>query len=93
MSTELSFENLNLNENRNVILVQYQNGSLKSAHFFACLVLSFFSTTMDERVSSVMRVMHAIEEMDHSELTRGNVKAASRAVDSLQNEANRTNGK
>lgn len=47
---------------------------------------------MDERVSSVMRVMSAMEELDHSELTRGNVKAASRAIDSLQNEMLKATG-
>lgn len=47
---------------------------------------------MDERVGSVMRVLHAMEELDHSELTRGNVKAASRAMDSMQNELIKTKG-
>ena len=47
---------------------------------------------MDDRVGSVMRVLTAMEELDHSELTRGNVKAASRAVDSMQNEASKTPG-
>jgi len=47
---------------------------------------------MDERVGSVMRVLHAMEELDHSELTRGNVKAASRAVDSLNNEVRKETG-
>ncbi|KAL4231002.1 hypothetical protein ACF0H5_011375 [Mactra antiquata] len=41
---------------------------------------------MDDRVHSVMRVLNAMEELDHSELTRGNVKAASRAMDSMHNE-------
>ena len=41
---------------------------------------------------SVNRVMHAMEEMDHSELTRGNVKAASRAIDSLHIELKKDRG-
>ena len=47
---------------------------------------------MDERMLSVNRVMHAMEEMDHSELTRGNVKAASRAIDSLHIELKKDRG-
>ncbi|XP_052794066.1 uncharacterized protein LOC128227495 [Mya arenaria] len=47
---------------------------------------------MDERVGSVMRVLTAMEELDHSELTRGNVKAASRAVDSINNELRKETG-
>ena len=41
---------------------------------------------------SVNRVMHAMEETDHSELTRGNVKAASRAIDSLHSEIKKERG-
>ncbi|XP_060556660.1 uncharacterized protein LOC132717244 [Ruditapes philippinarum] len=41
---------------------------------------------MEERVGSVMRVLNAMEELDHSELTRGNVKAATRAVESMHTE-------
>ncbi|XP_045204527.2 uncharacterized protein LOC123557241 [Mercenaria mercenaria] len=47
---------------------------------------------MEERVTSVMRVIHAMEELDHSELTRGNVKAATRAVESMHNEIRKHNG-
>ena len=51
-----------------------------------------FQGSMDERLFSVTKVMHAIEELDHSELTRGNVKAASRAIDSLHNELRKERG-
>lgn len=47
---------------------------------------------MDERVGSVMRVLTAMEELDHSELTRGNVKAASRAVESISNDLRKDTG-
>ena len=47
---------------------------------------------MDERLFSVTKVMHAMEELDHSELTRGNVKAASKAIDSLHNELRKERG-
>lgn len=43
-------------------------------------------------MGSVMRVIHAMEELDHSELTRGNVRAASRAVDSMHNELKKKHG-
>ena len=41
---------------------------------------------MDERVAAVDKVMTAMESLDHSEMTRGNVKAAMRAVESMRNE-------
>lgn len=47
---------------------------------------------MDERLLSVNRVMHAMEELDHSELTRGDVKAASRAIDSMHSELKKDRG-
>lgn len=46
---------------------------------------------MEERVGSVMRVMHAMEELDHSELTRGNVKAAERALENMHTELKKAN--
>ena len=47
---------------------------------------------MDERLLSISKVMHAMEELDHGELTRGNVKAASRAIDSLHTELRKERG-
>lgn len=43
-------------------------------------------------MDSVMRVLHAMEELDHSELTRGNVKAATRAVESMHEEMKKKKG-
>ena len=59
---------------------------------FNIQVILKYNTAMDERLLSVNRVMHAMEELDHSELTRGDVKAASRAIDSMHSELKKDRG-